>query len=108
MENTNYFDIGIILTIGCLLPLFHFSRKSKRASFTKLFSYGLLCALFGVTFSFLQGNELYDILLLHKTSGFGRAYVAGLGILLAAVIVACLTLATRKGTKQIGNVDGNK
>ena len=87
----------IILLIGLVLAVVSHLAKERRPSIIVIMAYGGGCALFGLATACLTGRDCLDVFLLKDTAGFGRAYVIGLGIIIAAPFTSLLRFISRNG-----------
>jgi hypothetical protein len=85
-----------IMLLGFGLAVVTHVSGGRKASVPRILLYGGVCAIFGLMMSCLTGRECVDVLMLKETAGFGRAYAAGLGIVIAAPFVALLRLFRKR------------
>lgn len=94
LVHAQWFDLSIIVFVAIGLTAFHFGSR-KKANALKAILAGLACSVFGVGLACLRGKDCYDVLALIDASGFARAYVFGLGIILAGILIGLAGLFIR-------------
>lgn len=87
---------AIIFLLGLVLAAFSHLAKERRASISVILICGIGCALFGLAAACLTGHDCFEVFLLKDTAGFGRTYVTGLAIIVAAPFTLLLRFITRK------------
>lgn len=80
----------IILALGFVLAVVSHLVIKRELSAARILLYGLGCTLFGLVTQCLFHRDCIAVLLLQETSGFGRAYVAGLSIVASTPFVLIL------------------
>lgn len=90
----NVLDVFIVVIVGCVVPLLA-SIAGVARPLVYLRAIGvilggtLFCALGFVLF----GGSVEDLVQLRRTSGFGRGFVAGIGLLAGFTILLLVSLA---------------
>ena len=87
MSHIQVFNIFVILFVGLILPIFHFFTPMKRTNSLKVTALGGVCSIFGIAAACMTGKNCLEVVTLIDAAGFGRAYVFGLGIVLAGVLI---------------------
>lgn len=85
-----------ILLLGLGLAIVAHIASERGLSVPRILLYGVGCSIFGLVTACLTGRECLDVLMLKETAGFGRAYVAGLGIIISAPFVALLRVIWKR------------
>jgi hypothetical protein len=84
------FDLWLILVLGAGFALISEFGSNAPTRLRNCFIYGGGVALFGLATAAFVKQDFFAVLLLHDTSGFGRAYVGGLGIVAAAPLILAI------------------
>lgn len=85
-----------ILLLGLGLAVVAYITNGRGISALRILLYGIGCSIFGLVTACLTGHMCIDVLTLKETTGFGRAYVAGLGIIVSAPVVALLRVIWKR------------
>ena len=84
MQDNQLFIISLILVAGFILGVLLLFVKNHVGK--KLIKSGLILVFIGVMTSVMFGKDFIEVLLLIDVSGFGRAYIAGVVLLIAGII----------------------
>ena len=96
LSSTQLGMAAIIILFGLVLAAFSHLAKERRASISVILICGIGCALFGLAAACLTEHDCFEVFLLKDTAGFGRTYVVGLAITVAAPFTLLLRVITRK------------
>lgn len=89
----------LVSMFATILAIFLSAISTKEKSFKvflKMMIYGVGCVIFGIATACVTGKDCLDVILLKDAGGFGRAYSAGLVLILAAILFGAIQLVRVK------------